>query len=77
MSFSVRQQLVFWGVFSIISIVLLSYIGNILLPFAVGAALAYLLDPLADRLQKFGFNRLWAVNLFLFSFLLHWPYLYL
>ena len=26
MSFSVRQQLVFWGVFSIISIVLLSYI---------------------------------------------------
>ena len=70
MSFSVRQQLVFWGVFSIISIVLLSYIGNILLPFAVGATLAYLLDPLADRLQKFGFNRLWAVILISFIFIL-------
>ncbi|MGI9398434.1 MAG: AI-2E family transporter, partial [Paracoccaceae bacterium] len=70
MSFSVRKQLIFWGVFSIISIVLLSYIGNILLPFAVGAALAYLLDPLADRLQKFGFNRLWAVILISFIFIL-------
>ena len=26
-----------------------------------GTALAYLLDPLADRLQRVGFNRLWAV----------------
>ena len=34
-----------------------------MLPFIAGAALAYLLDPLADRLQKFGFSRIWAVIL--------------
>ena len=43
------------------SIILLSFIGNILLPFVAGTALAYLLDPLADRLQRVGFSRLWAV----------------
>ena len=61
MNFSVRQQLFFWGILLIVSIILLSFIGNILLPFLAGTALAYLLDPLADRLQKVGFNRLWAV----------------
>ena len=61
MNFSVRQQLFFWGILLIVSIILLSFIGNILLPFVAGTALAYLLDPLADRLQKVGFNRLWAV----------------
>ena len=61
MSFSVRQQLFFWGILLVVSIVLLSFFGNILLPFVAGTALAYLLDPLADRLQKLGFNRLWAV----------------
>ena len=52
---------IFWGILLIVSIILLSFIGNILLPFVAGTALAYLLDPLADRLQRVGFNRLWAV----------------
>ena len=70
MSFSVRQQLFFWGILLILSILLLYFIGNILLPFVAGAALAYLLDPLADRLQRVGFNRLWAVIFILFIFVL-------
>ena len=70
MSFSVRQQLFFWGILLIVSIILLSFIGNILLPFVAGTALAYLLDPLADRLQKVGFNRLWAVIFISFIFVL-------
>ena len=70
MSFSVRQQLFFWGILLIVSIILLSFIGNILLPFVVGTALAYLLDPLADRLQRVGFNRLWAVIFISFIFVL-------
>ena len=61
MNFSIRQQLSFWGILLIVSIILLSFIGNILLPFLVGTAVAYLLDPIADRLLKVGFNRLWAV----------------
>jgi len=70
MSFSVRQQLFFWGVLLIVSIIVLSFIGNILLPFVAGTALAYLLDPLADRLQRVGFNRLWAVIFISFIFIL-------
>ena len=70
MSFSVRQQLFFWGILLIVSIILLSFIGNILLPFVAGTALAYLLDPLADRLQRVGLNRLWAVIFISFIFIL-------
>ena len=70
MSFSVRQQLFFWGMLLVVSIVLLSFFGNILLPFVAGTALAYLLDPLADRLQNLGFNRLWAVILISFIFVI-------
>ncbi len=70
MSFSIRQQLFFWGILLILSILLLSFIGNILLPFVAGVALAYLLDPLADRLQKAGCNRLWAVIFISFVFVL-------
>ena len=46
MSFSVRQQMIFWGVLLLSAVILLTYLGNILLPFIAGAALAYLLDPL-------------------------------
>ena len=70
MKFSIRQQLFFWGILLIVSIILLSFIGNILLPFVTGTALAYLLDPLADRLQRVGFNRLWAVILISIIFIL-------
>ncbi len=31
-----------------------------MLPFVVGMVLAYLLDPVADRLEKWKFSRLWA-----------------
>ena len=35
--------------------------GGVLLPFVLGTALAYFLDPLADRLQRLGFSRAWSV----------------
>ena len=34
--------------------------SGILLPFIMGMALAYVLDPLADRLERAGMSRLWA-----------------
>jgi predicted PurR-regulated permease PerM len=34
--------------------------SDILLPFILGMALAYLLDPLADWLERLGMNRFWA-----------------
>ena len=43
-------------------------LGDILLPFVAGAALAYLLDPVADRLQRLGMGRLTATILILTIF---------
>ncbi len=43
---------------------------DVLLPFVAGAALAYLLDPVADRLQRLGLGRLGATILILTVFVL-------
>lgn len=43
-----------------VSVVLLYLLRDVILPFAAGLALAYLLDPLADRLQRLGLGRLSA-----------------
>ena len=42
---------------------LLWLLGPILMPFAVSAALAYLGDPLVDRLQRYRMSRTFAVTL--------------
>lgn len=39
------------------SLVLLWLLSNILLPFVLGMAIAYFLDPVADRLQRIGLSR--------------------
>jgi predicted PurR-regulated permease PerM len=39
-----------------------------LLPFVAGAAVAYLLDPVCDRLEKLGMGRLWATFTILLAF---------
>ena len=37
--------------------VALWYVGSVLLPFLVGGAVAYFLDPVADRLERWGLSR--------------------
>ncbi len=41
-----------------------------LLPFVAGLVLAYLLDPVADRLEKLGLSRFWATFLILLLFVI-------
>ncbi|MBH3311964.1 MULTISPECIES: AI-2E family transporter [Pseudomonas] len=41
--------------------VLLYFLHNILSPFLVGILLAYLADPLVDRLERLGLSRTWGV----------------
>lgn len=60
MSLSVGQQVRYWGVGMAILLVFLWFVGDTLAPFLIGAAIAYLLDPLADRLESWGFSRAWA-----------------
>ncbi|SEK74008.1 Predicted PurR-regulated permease PerM [Roseivivax marinus] len=57
MTLPMRSQLKYWGIAAAILIVVLWFLGDVLLPFVVGAAIAYFLDPLADRLEAWGCSR--------------------
>ncbi len=57
MALPVRQQATYWGVAAAVFLLILWFLGNVLLPFVVGGAIAYCLDPLADRLEERGFSR--------------------
>jgi predicted PurR-regulated permease PerM len=54
------QQLRWWGTGFAAFIVLLWFLADAILPFVLGAALAYLTDPLADRLERAGLSRILA-----------------
>lgn len=63
-----RRQAAFWVAALGAFIGLLWLFSGILLPFIMGMALAYLLDPLADWLERVGMNRLWAtITILIFS----------
>lgn len=64
----VERHIIFWIVVFLVVVGLLWLLHQVLLPFVVGAALAYLLDPLASRLTKSGVNRLIASLIILCGF---------
>lgn len=67
---SLRRQAVFWlSAFLFFGLFLYVFRG-ILLPFVAGMALAYFLDPVADKLESWGVSRLIATVLILIAFLL-------
>jgi predicted PurR-regulated permease PerM len=66
----VERHIAFWVAAVLVFAGLLWLLHPILLPFVVGAALAYLLDPLANRLVKRGASRLVAALLILGGFVL-------
>ena len=68
-SAALRRQIFFWlGTFALFVAVLIVF-RAILLPFIAGMALAYLLDPVADRLERWGLPRVAATAVILFGFL--------
>ena len=61
----IEWQIGFWiGAFLLLALLLWLFSG-VLLPFAAAVAIGYLLNPLADRLERLGFNRLSATLLIL------------
>ncbi|OSQ29200.1 AI-2E family transporter [Thalassospira sp. MCCC 1A03138] len=58
-----RQQARFWLIFVVAFFVLIWLFSSILLPFVAGMAIAYFLDPLADRLEARGINRTIATTI--------------
>jgi predicted PurR-regulated permease PerM len=65
-----RKQIRFWAIAAALIAIFLYVFSDILLPFVAGMVLAYFLDPVADRLQRFGLSRTWATVLILFSFVI-------
>jgi predicted PurR-regulated permease PerM len=65
-----ERQIVFWIAAFLIFVGALWLLSPILLPFVVGMAIAYVLDPLAKRLTKRGMSRLIAALLILGGFVL-------
>jgi predicted PurR-regulated permease PerM len=59
---TLRNQVLIWIGFLVISVLVLWVFRGILLPFIVGLALAYLLNPLVGYLQRIGLNRGWSTN---------------
>jgi len=81
MALSIKDQFKYWGIALAVFFVLLWYLGNVILPFVLGGAVAYCLDPIADKLERIGFSRImatititfFAAILFIFAALLVIP----
>ncbi|KIC47593.1 membrane protein [Ruegeria sp. ANG-S4] len=63
MALPVKDQLRYWGIAAAVFILVLWLLGDVLLPFVIGGAIAYFLDPVADRLEKLGLSRVAATAL--------------
>lgn len=67
----------FWLAVVVLVVLALWLLSEILLPFVAGLAIAYLLTPLTDRLERFGINRLAAALLIIAFVVLALVYLIL
>ncbi|MDH5797032.1 MAG: AI-2E family transporter [Paracoccaceae bacterium] len=62
MALPVRDQFRYWGIAAAIFFVVLWYLGDVILPFILGGAVAYFLDPVADWLERHRFSRVMATT---------------
>tara|TARA_R110002051_G_scaffold104963_1_gene177807 strand:+ start:22698 stop:23756 length:1059 start_codon:yes stop_codon:yes gene_type:complete len=63
MALPVKEQATYWGVTIAAFLVVLWFLGDVILPFVLGGAIAYLLDPIADRLEKLHLSRIVSVSI--------------
>ncbi|MCG6904528.1 MAG: AI-2E family transporter [Rhodobacter sp.] len=63
MALPVDKQVKYWGIASAVFLVVLWYLGDVILPFILGGAIAYCLDPIADALERRGLSRAAATTL--------------
>ena len=57
---SFTRPILFWIAMLAAVIAVVALLREVLLPFVAGMVLAYLLDPLANRIERLGMNRLLA-----------------
>ena len=66
---TLRTQVLIWVGFTVVVIAAIWLFRPILLPFVVGIALAYILNPLANIVQRTGIGRGWATAVVLLAVL--------
>ncbi len=63
MALPLQEQAKYWGIAAVVLFASLWLLGDVILPFVAGGAIAYFLDPIADRLQRLGLSRVAATTL--------------
>ena len=63
MALSARQQVKLWGTAGLVLAAVLWALGDIMLPFVLGAAVAYFLNPVVNALERRGLSRVWGTTL--------------
>ena len=67
---TLTRQMAFWIITLVAGVLALWVLREILLPFVAGMALAYLFDPLANRLERLGLGRMIAALVIIGAFVL-------
>ena len=62
MALSVQQQTVYWGGATAALCIVLWFLGDVIMPFVLGGAIAFCLDPVADKLERLGLSRVLSVT---------------
>ena len=62
------RPFLFWFFLFVLFLCILYFLNDIMLPFAAGLVLAYLLDPAVDRFESWGLSRIVSVLVILFIF---------
>ncbi|AHD00378.1 AI-2E family transporter [Leisingera methylohalidivorans] len=63
MALPAQKQFKYWGIAAVMFAVVMWALGGVLMPFILGAAIAYMIDPIADRLEAWGLSRTAATAL--------------
>lgn len=58
MALPIKDQLKYWGIAAAVSFFILWVLGDVILPFILGGAVAYCLDPIADWFERLGLSRI-------------------
>jgi predicted PurR-regulated permease PerM len=67
MALPVKDQIRYWSVATAAFLIILWFLGDVILPFVLGGAIAYFLDPVADRIERLGASRAVATTVITLS----------
>lgn len=63
-----EQRILSWIAVVLVAGFLIDQLRDVLMPFVVGMAIAYFFDPVADKLEEWGFSRTMATSAILIGF---------